>query len=197
MNRKFKIIIIGFIIVMIPIVIIGKQMIAIEMQRQAMELFPPYAFKSDYETATEKIDLAIKLAPKKYLFYVTKAQILENQKKFHEANLVFKQIFKFKHDYAEGYIFVAFNYERMNMKDSAIVEYENALTAYNYRIEKYKDDLDRLFSEKLNRAFVFKQLGYTDKVENEFKLLKTEFPDHIGIIESVENSEFDVFEIEY
>jgi tetratricopeptide (TPR) repeat protein len=196
MNKKIRFIIIGFIVLMIPIVIFGKREVAIQYQKQAMDLCPPWDDSPDFETAMKKIDFAIKLAPRNYLFHVTKAQFLERQEKYKEANMVMRSIFDFKKDYAEGYVAIALNYERLGFKDSAYMEYTNALRAYNLRIEKYQNDSARLFSERLSKAFVLRQSGKVTQSKKEFEELRLSYPEKVEIIKSIENLNTDITEID-
>uniref|UniRef100_UPI003217FAA4 tetratricopeptide repeat protein n=1 Tax=uncultured Draconibacterium sp. TaxID=1573823 RepID=UPI003217FAA4 len=187
MKHKKKILLIIFLIVLVPTFIIGKRFIAIGFQKQAIELSSSFSKKSDYTEAIEKIDLAIKLAPKNYLFYATKAQILEKQNKFKEANSTMRSIFDFKNDYAEGYVAIAMNYERIGYKDSAYFEYKNALDAYNHRIKKNIEDKELILFEKLNVAVILKHIGEEEKAKNLFNTLKREFPAEVEYIELMRN----------
>jgi tetratricopeptide (TPR) repeat protein len=183
MKRKIRFIVLVFIILIIPIGLIVKRAVAIDIQRDAIKLYQI----GDSQKAIEKINLAIKLAPRNYLFYATKAQILESQHNYRDAINEIQKIYSFKDDYAEGYVTIGLNYERLEFPDSANLFYIDALNTYNARIEKYSSDRDRLYSEKVNRAFVYALLKDSVKSKSEFKLLKAEYPEYQGMIEEIES----------
>ncbi len=192
MNKRHKTLLIIFLIALIPIVIIGKRLIALDFQRQAIELASPFSKNQDFETAIIKIDLALKLSPRNYLFYGTKADFLVSQKKFKEANVVIRQIFDFKKDYAEGYVFIATNFERMNQNDSARFAYQQALETYEKRIINNKPNKDMLLLERLNIGFILRKLGQDNKARQEFNHLKKEYPAEIENITAIENQDLDI-----
>jgi len=189
MKRKIKFIIVGFIIFAIPIGLIIKREIAIEIQKEAIELYQFGGSQSDYDKAIEKINLAIKLAPRNYLFYATKAQFYESQKKYQDAIKEYQKIHDFKENYAEGYVAIGMNYERLGHGDSSKIFYNYALNSYNSRIERYSGDKERLFSEKTNRAIVYSMLDDTVSSRLEFDQLKKDFPEYIEMIEQMEKFE--------
>lgn len=193
MNKNTRFIIVGFLIALVPIIILGKREIAIKYQKQAMDLCPPWEENPDFSAGLQKIDLAIKLAPRNYLFYITKAQFFERQHKYSEAIQVLRNIFDFKKNFAEGYVAIAFNYERLGKKDSAIIEYSNALLAYDYRIRKYTKDPERLFNARLNKAFVLKQSGQIGESRKEFEELRVSYPEEVELINSVELQGYDIY----
>jgi tetratricopeptide (TPR) repeat protein len=187
---KRKVLII-LLIALIPAFLIGKRLIAIELQRQAISLNSPFSNETDIEAALNKIDLALKLAPRNYLFYGTKAEFLVRQNKLREANAILRQIFEFKEDYAEGYFFIAMNYERMNLIDSAQIEYQNALDTYYKRIKINKPDKEMLLMERINIGCILRKLGKEKEAQLEFKNLKEEYPEEVQYIELMESQELD------
>ncbi|MBI9065302.1 MAG: tetratricopeptide repeat protein [Marinilabiliaceae bacterium] len=194
-NKGKKTILIIFLIALIPTFIIGKRLIALDLQRQAIELCSPFSVEKDFEAALSKIDLALKLAPRNYLFYGTKAEFLVSQKKLKESNTVIRQIFDFKEDYAEGYVMVAMNYERMDQNDSAKIIYQKALETYQKRIEKNKPDKDLLLLERLNIGFILRKLGQDNKAKQLFEQLKKEYPGEMEYIKAIENQELDIHNV--
>lgn len=96
---------------MIPLGFIVKRSIAIDIQKEAMDLINFGYTQKDKEKALEKINLAIRLAPRNYLFYATKAQILESQGKYREAINEFQKIHEFKDNFAEGYVAIGMKYK--------------------------------------------------------------------------------------
>lgn len=186
MTVKLKIVLIAFLVLIIPIGLIVKRAIAIEIQKEAVNTLSNTSSQSDIDEAIKRINLAIKLAPRNYLFYASKAQILQSQKKYREAIHEFEKIHKFKDDYAEGYIAIGMNYEKIGMSDSAKYFYNISLDSYNSRIKKYSRDRERVCSEKINRAYVYALLGDTIHSRREFDQIKIDYPDNIDIIEQIE-----------
>ncbi len=190
MKAKIRFIIIGFIILIIPIGLIFKRTIAIEIQREAIQLYRFGDSQNDLDKAIERINLAIKLAPKNYLFYATKAQILESQKKYRDAINEFQKINEFKDNYAEGNVAIGMNYERLGFADSSKIFYNSALNSYNLRIEKYAKDKEMLYSERLNKAFVLAMLEDSVNSRLEFNQLKKDYPEYLEMIEQIERSDY-------
>lgn len=186
MKVKIRFIIIGFIILIIPIGWIFIRAIAIEIQKEAIALYQFGGSPNDLDKAIEKINLAIKLAPKNYLFYATKADILESQKKFRDAINEFQKINDFKDNYAEGYVAIGMNYERLGYADSSKIFYAFALNSYKLRIEKCAKDKERLFSERVNKAFVFALLEDSVSSSLEFNQLKKDYPEYLEMIKQIE-----------
>ncbi|WP_289056256.1 hypothetical protein [Carboxylicivirga marina] len=182
MKAKIRFILIGFIIIIVPLGFIIKRSIAIDIQKEAIDLNQIGYF----DRAMDKIDLAIRLAPRNYLFYATKAQFLEAQRKYSKAIIQFKKISEFKENYAEGFVAIGMNYERLEMTDSAKIAYNSALRSYNYRIQKYDKDRESLYGERLNRGFVYALLGDTASAKLEFDLLKSDYPEYVMFIEQIE-----------
>jgi tetratricopeptide (TPR) repeat protein len=189
MKKEIRFIIIGFIVVMIPLGFIVKRSIAIDIQKEAIDLIHFGYTQKDKEKALEKINLAIRLAPRNYLFYVTKAEILESLGKHREAINEFYKIHEFKDNYAEGYVAIGMQYERLGYADSAIIFYNSAMDSYNYRIEKYANNKEKLYNARPNKAYVYDLLGDSNSSDLEFKKLKNDYPEYLEMIEKIESSD--------
>ncbi len=186
MKKKIRFIIIGFLIAIVPLFILVKREYAISLQKQAIELYQFSNSPQDYDKAIDKLNLAIKLAPRAYLFYATKADIFERQKKYNEAINEFKKIIEFKGDYAEGYMFIGMLYEKLKMKDSAFFYYNEAYKIYDNRTSKYIKDKDKLFLAEVNKAYTLYLLNDSVKAKEEFNLLKTKYPADTLILNEME-----------
>ena len=68
-------------------------------------------------------------------------------------------MYQFKSDYAEGDILIGMNYKGFGYTDSAKLYYKSALIIHNYRIENYSENREKLYSKKINNAFVLALLG--------------------------------------
>ncbi|MFB6344133.1 hypothetical protein ACE1ET_20610 [Saccharicrinis sp. FJH62] len=174
MNKKIKVIIIGFVIIMIASFFLIKRSIAIDIQEKAIELKE----NGKNEDAIKKINLAIRLSPKNYLFYVTKANFLESQKEYRKAIEEYDKINRFKKNYAEGFLKTGIDFEKIGYQDSAKLRYTKALEAYNCRIQDYANDKEKLYSELLNRACVYLLIEDTLQAEKEFKNLERTYPEY-------------------
>jgi tetratricopeptide (TPR) repeat protein len=116
-KKKLKFSGIGFIILMIPIGFFVKIAIAIDMHNTAMHKVKVEGCDDNASTeeAIMKIDKAIWLYRRNYLFYVSKAKLLCRLKKYHEAIATLNKIEKFKDDYAQGYELKGFIYDKLQL----------------------------------------------------------------------------------
>ena len=180
MKKKISFVLIAFVIIMIPIYFLVKRTIAIEYQAESIDLFYAISDKvnPNKEKELEKIDIAIRLAPKNYLFYTTKAEMLVKLKEYQNAILEFRKIEKFEENYAEGYVRQGTLFDLLKIPDSALIQYNKALDSYNFRIEKYEDDPDKLMMAEINRLFVYIFLQDTTNAHIAFNSLKVEYPDN-------------------
>jgi len=178
MRKKILFVLIALVILLIPIYFLVKRTIAIEYQKESIDLF--YAISGnlepDKEKAIEKIDIAIRLAPKNYLFYVTKADMLLKLDKYHDAINELQKIEKFKDDYAEGYMSQGMIYDFLELHDSALFQYNKALDSYNLKIDEYKENVDSQTYLEMNRLFVFILLNDSIIATNEYNRLRLKYP---------------------
>jgi tetratricopeptide (TPR) repeat protein len=187
MKPKIKFIVIAFIVVMIPLGWIIRGAIAADLQGEAEKLRAFANSQKELDLAMKKINRAIRLAPRRYFYYVTRASIFEAQKKYREAIAEIQKAHKYKPDFAEGYVEIGFNYERLGFPDSAKISYKSAIEAYNKRIVKYSGDREKTYGNRANKAAIFKLLGDTTNANFEFRQLKKEFPEKLELIEQIQS----------
>lgn len=85
-----------------------------------------------------------------YLAYSNKATILCKLEKHDDAIAILEKILDFKPHYAEGIQAQGFIFEKINKHREAIIKYEQALKAYDYRIKKG----EYIINSKSSKAFL-------------------------------------------
>lgn len=168
---------------MIPIGYFVKISIAIDMHNEAMhnanEISP--GDTNVIKESIKKIDKAIWLYRRNYLFYASKAELLCQLKKYHEAIKSFDQIFKFKPDYAEGYDFQGFIYDKIGLTNSANNCYMMAKVAQENRISKYNTDKEKIKNARIGIAIDIWLLFGQEQGQKELSKLRSEYPDDINV----------------
>lgn len=154
-KRKLWFIIIGFIVLMIPIGYFVKNSIAIDMHDEAMRnaLQISNGDTIVIKESIVQIDKSIWLYRHNYLFFASKADLLCQLKKYHEAISALNQIYKFKPDYAEGYDFQGFIYDKLGLTDSANKCYKRGIVAQEIRISKNSSDKEAVKLARISIAF--------------------------------------------
>ncbi len=180
MRKKILFVLIALVILLIPIYFLVKRTIAIEYQKESIDLFYSISgkVKPDKQKAIEKIDIAIRLAPKNYLFYATKVDMLLKLDKYQDAIKELQKIENFKDNYAEGYMNQGMIYDLLELHDSALIQYNKALDSYNFKIDEYKEDSDSQAYLEINRLFVFILSKDSIIATNEFNRLILKYPDN-------------------
>ena len=184
MKKKILFVLIAFVILLIPLYFLVKRTIAIEYQKESIDLFYSISgkVKPDKEKAIEKIDIAIRFAPKNYIFYATKADMLLKLDKYKDALKELQKIEKFKDNYAEGYMSQGMIYDLLKLYDSAQIQYNKALDSYNFIFDKYEEDSDSQVYTEINRLFVLILLKDSIIATNEFNRLRLKYPDNPVLI---------------
>lgn len=182
-KRKLWFIIIGFIVLMIPIGYFVRIGVAIDMHdkamRNAIEINP-----SDTNVIKEsiaQIDKAIWLYRHNYLFYASKAELLCQLKDYHAAITELDKIYRFQPDYAEGYDYQGFIYDKLGLTDSANNCYKKAIDAQETRISKYSSDKEKVKLAKISIAFDRWLLNGQEFGKNELIELRKSYPDDIAV----------------
>lgn len=155
MNKKHFII--SFVIILlIASLFVLRQEITNKIQKKVIDntIFTdnPEVIKKEIE----RLDRAIKLNPKKYLYHATRAQLHTKINDYASALSDFDNIHKFKKNYAEGYFSQGIIYDWIGKADSASIYYEKAENIYNSRIES-EEDSALIQNHKLN-IFVLNML---------------------------------------
>ncbi len=130
----------------------------------------------DTEAALQLYDKALKIDPKYYMAYANKAQMLLYDKRHAEAVVCFERLAVLRPRTAEYYVGHAFCLQRQDMDDKARDQLFNAISAYNYRMEKSP------FHSRLNRAMVLFLLGREFLARRELDELADQWPDHAAAL---------------
>lgn len=102
------------------------------------------------EKALHLLDEAIIINPQNDLAFTNKVKLLTMLERFPEALDVIKILIESKDNYAEGYSYSGFIYEKIGNNDSSQIMYHKAIHAYDIRISNYGK-----LNDEINRAFLF------------------------------------------
>lgn len=128
---------------------------AIELNANAVEILGQIISPNNLtdtlklRNAIDILDKSITIDSSYYLAYANKAIALSRLGQNSKALNTLNKITKLKPDYAEGFSMQGFMYEKMGNIDSANSKYEEAIVAYNYRINKANK-----IEDKINSAFI-------------------------------------------
>jgi tetratricopeptide (TPR) repeat protein len=174
MKRNLLFAILFLLILCIPLFFFMKRIYAIKYQEHALQIMNSSFMDSDsiQAEAFKKINLAIRLSPRNYIFYVTKSEMHFKLKQYQQAINELKKIEKFKSNYAEGQIFQGVIYDILQKSDSAFIQYTSALNSLNYRIGRYKNDSILLETAEINRLYLYCLLNDTLQFQLELKRLE-------------------------
>ena len=194
MSRNIKIAAIVFIIILIPIGLVLKRLIAIEYQKNALELFylNPGDVKLNKELALKRIDIAIRLTPRNYLFYSTKSQMLWDLDQNSQAVKYLKKSIKLDPTFAEGILGLGMIYDYLRYSDSATIQYENAIDIYDTRLGESDPESYDFANAEVNKLYVKLLLQDTAFATKELKRLILKYPND-PTLQSLINFEKDSF----
>ena len=150
---------------------------AISLNDEAMSLIafsmPPLTYKDSslLHDALILLDKAIIIDSLYQLAYANKAMVLEYLGRNEDAINALTVIVKLRPDYAEGFTYLGYKYEKLGNMDSANISYRSAISAYSRRIERTNNVLD-----KLNRAFIISLID-KDKGLQEMEKIVEKNPD--------------------
>lgn len=102
------------------------------------------------EKALHLLDKAININSRNDVAFTNKVKILTMLERFPEALDVIKILIESKDNYAEGYSYSGFIYEKIGNNDSSQIMYHKAIHAYDIRISNYGK-----LNDEINRAFLF------------------------------------------
>jgi tetratricopeptide (TPR) repeat protein len=183
LKRKLWFILIGFIVLMLPLGYFVKNSIAIDMHdnamRNAIQISP--GDTNVIKESIKQIDKAIWLYSRDYIFYASKADLLCQLKKYHEAIEAYDQIFKFKPDYAEGYDSQGFIYDKLGLTDSANHCYKRAKAEQEKRISENSTDPEKVKMIRISIAYDIWLLNGQEKGHNELMKLRSEYPNDLYV----------------
>lgn len=101
------------------------------------------------EKALAHLNKALEINRKNDAAYTNKVTILCTLGRYREALKVLKEATHIQENFAEGYSYQGFIYERLGKMDTARIMYRSAIEAYNKRLKK-RDNIN----DKINRAFM-------------------------------------------
>lgn len=125
------------------------------------------------EKALLLLNKAIQMDKKNDAAYSNMVEVLCTLDRYRDALSVLKKRSELKKDFAEGYSFQGFIYEKLEMKDSAEFFYIKALKTYDERL-KERDDIN----DEVNRAFLLFFTEGEKKALSQIYIVMQKYPDN-------------------
>lgn len=123
------------------------------------------------EKAIALLDEAININPRNDVALTNKVKLLTMLGRFPEALDGLERLIESKDNYAEGYAYSGFIYEKIGNNDSSQIMYHKAIRAYDNRISNYGK-----LNDEINRAFVFFFVSSPEIARNQLTKIITKYP---------------------
>jgi tetratricopeptide (TPR) repeat protein len=124
------------IIILIAGLLVLKRNYAFKIYRDVLDITYYAKNENELKKGIQQLDKAIRLAPRNYIFYATRADLNLKLRDYNQTIRDYDRILDFKPDYAEGYLFQGMLYDWIDSDDSAKYCYDISIELYEKRIAK-------------------------------------------------------------
>ncbi|MDD2529550.1 MAG: hypothetical protein PHT26_16055 [Lentimicrobiaceae bacterium] len=123
------------------------------------------------EKALALLDEAMNVNSRNDVALANKVKLLTMLGRFSEALDGLEILIESKANYAEGYAYSGFIYEKIGKNDSSQIMYHKAILAYDNRISNYGK-----LNDEINRAFLFFFVSSPEIARNQLTKIITKYP---------------------